>query len=77
MTTVLVVGIGAVGARAARQLVDTAGIERVLLADLDDERLTAVARALGRRAERIDYVSGSPLPAGVAAVATALPPGPD
>ena len=77
MTAALVAGVGAVGARAARQLVDTPGIERVLLADLDSARLTAVARALGRRSEAIDYVPGSPLPTDVAVVATALPPGAD
>ena len=77
MTTVLLVGVGAVGVRAARQLVDTPGVDRVLLADVDDERVAAVTRALGRRAEPIEYVPGSPLPDDVAAVATALPPGPD
>jgi hypothetical protein len=77
LTTVLQVGAGAVGARAARQLVDTPGIDRVLVADVDDRRLAAVGHALGRRAETVDYVPGSPLPDGVAAVATALPPGPD
>jgi hypothetical protein len=77
LTTILLVGVGAVGARAARQLVDTGGVERVLLADVDTERLALVARALGHRADAITYVPGSPLPDGVSAVASALPPGPD
>ena len=49
MTTALVVGVGAVGTRAARQLIDTPGIDRVLLADRDDEQLAEVARRVRRR----------------------------
>ena len=33
MTTVLLVGSGAVGRRAARQLAETDGVERILIAD--------------------------------------------
>jgi hypothetical protein len=77
LTTVLLVGVGAVGARAARQLVDTPGVERVLLADLDTARLALVARALGPQAEAVTYTPGSPFPEGVTAIASALPPGPD
>jgi hypothetical protein len=77
LTTILLVGTGAVGARAARQLIDTAGVDRVLLTDTDTERLAAAARALGRRAEAVTYIPGRPLPEGIAAVACALPPGPD
>lgn len=73
MTTVLLVGLGAVGARAARQLVDTTGVERILLADSDEQRGPTLARALGPAATAISYVPGSPLPEGVDAVATALP----
>ena len=49
MTTALVVGLGAVGTRAARQLIDTPGIDRLLLADRDDVQLAEVADAFGRR----------------------------
>ncbi len=77
MTTVLVVGVGAVGTRAARQLVDTPEVERVLLADRDRDQLMSVAAALGRDAQAIDFLPGDPIPSGVTAVATALPAGVD
>jgi len=44
--SVLLAGLGAVGTRAARQLVDTPGVERLLVADLDDRRAEAVASAI-------------------------------
>ena len=77
VTTALVVGVGAVGTRAARQLVDTPGIERVLLADRDVTQLREVADALGPDVQAIDFLPGDPLPAEVAVVATALPAGVD
>ena len=40
---VLVAGVGAVGTRAARQLVDTPGVVEVLLADTDGDRMAKVA----------------------------------
>jgi siroheme synthase (precorrin-2 oxidase/ferrochelatase) len=73
MATALVVGVGAVGTRAARQLIDTAGIDRVLLADRDTDHLTDVAHALGRDARAIDFAPGDPIPDDVDVVATALP----
>ena len=77
MTTVLVVGVGAVGTRAARQLVDTPAIDRVLLADRDGALAAEVATALGPDAQAVDFAPGDPIPADVNVVATALPSGAD
>ena len=46
MSTISVIGVGAVGARAARQLVNTDGVSRLLLGDSDGDRLDVVATAL-------------------------------
>lgn len=77
MTTILLAGLGAVGVRAARQLVDTSGVDRVLLAARSWERARRAAEALGQRADAVRLAAGEPLPAGVSAVATALPSDPD
>jgi len=53
MTRIAVLGVGAVGARVARQLLSTDGITEVVLRDEQTERLEAVARSLGDGA-RID-----------------------
>ena len=74
MTTVLLVGTGAVGVRAARQLVDTPGLERLLIAGRDSERVRTIVTALGPRSEGVSFAPGDALPADVTAVATALPP---
>jgi hypothetical protein len=73
VSTVLVVGLGEVGVRAARQLLDTPGIDRVLVAapDLDDAR--EVAAALHDGAEPVKLARGGPIPAGVDAIACAVP----
>ena len=42
-----VIGLGAVGARAARQLASTPTVDQVVLRDLDQTRLDEVARSLG------------------------------
>jgi hypothetical protein len=73
----LVVGVGAVGTRAARQLIDTPGIDRVLLADRADAHLAEIAAALGPDAQAVDFLPGDPLPTDVDVVATALPAGVD
>jgi hypothetical protein len=73
VTVALVVGVGAVGTRAARQLVDTPGIERLLVADRDDAQAKQVAEALGDKATTIDYAPGDAIPSGVDVVATAVP----
>jgi hypothetical protein len=77
VTTALVVGVGAVGTRAARQLVDTPGVDRVLLADTDPTRVDVVSTALGDTASASDYELGGRIPAGVDVVACALPTGLD
>jgi saccharopine dehydrogenase-like NADP-dependent oxidoreductase len=48
--SVAVIGIGAVGARTARQLVSTTDMGRVVLRDLDDRRVDGAARSLGSHA---------------------------
>jgi saccharopine dehydrogenase-like NADP-dependent oxidoreductase len=62
VSTVLVAGLGQVGVRAARQLLDTPGIERVLVAarDLSDAR--EAARSLHDGAEPIRLVPGDAFP---------------
>jgi hypothetical protein len=77
MTTALVVGVGAVGTRTARQLIDTPGIDQVLLADRDTEQLAEVANAFGPDARAIDFAPGDPIPTGVDVAVTALPAGVD
>ena len=73
MSTVLLVGAGAVGARCARQLVETPGIDRVLVCDREPGRAAEVTRAMGPLAEVLEWEPESPLPAGVDAIACALP----
>ncbi|MFS8586400.1 MAG: TetR family transcriptional regulator, partial [Acidimicrobiia bacterium] len=51
---VLVSGVGAVGARAARYLVADGATEQVLVHDTDRKRRDAVVRSLGERAQPID-----------------------
>ncbi len=77
MTTVLLVGVGAVGARAARQLVETPGVDRLLIADARPARVAEVAEAMGDKAEILDWQPGNALPAAVDAVACAVPAGDD
>ena len=77
MTVALVVGVGAVGSRAARQLVDTSAIDRVLVADRDAEQAKRVADALGSDAQAIEHEPGDPIPSELAVVVTALPSGID
>ena len=71
MTTVLLVGAGATGARAARQLVDTSGLARLLIADRDAERAESLASALGPIAATAEL--DRPFPDSVDAVALAVP----
>lgn len=73
---VAVVGLGAVGARVARQLLAGDEVERLHVADLDDVRARALAESLGPRARR----SALPTPDGdlraaVDVVVLASPPG--
>ncbi len=71
MTTLLLVGAGAVGRRAARTLVETDGVERLLVVDKDASRATQVAEVLGEEAEAVVWSPADPLPPGVTAVAVA------
>ena len=71
----MLVGSGAVGARAARQLTDTTGIDRVLIVERRRSHADVVAAAMGARAEVLEWTADSPVPDGVAAIACALPAG--
>ncbi|HYF45002.1 MAG TPA: Gfo/Idh/MocA family oxidoreductase, partial [Acidimicrobiales bacterium] len=51
---IAVVGVGATGARAARQLASTDTVESVLVADADPAQRRKVAELLGERAEASD-----------------------
>lgn len=75
MSTALLVGLGAVGVRAARQLVEVDGIDRLLLADRDVKHASRLASALGDAAEPLRFVPDDPLPSGVDVVACALAAG--
>lgn len=75
MTAVLLVGAGAVGARAARQLSDTAGVDRL---QLTDRRLAAaqrLAHVIGPRAEAVAWDPGVAVPEDVRAIACTVPAG--
>lgn len=48
--SVAVIGVGAVGARAARQLVSSTDVGPVVLRDVDDRRVDGAARSLGDQA---------------------------
>ena len=73
MSAVLLVGAGAVGARCARQLVETPGIDRLLVCDREPGRAAEIARAMGPLAAAQEWEPESPLPKGVDAIACALP----
>lgn len=72
MSRVLLVGLGDVGIRAARQLVETDGIDRVLLAGHRHRTVAELAESFGDRVEASEFRPGDPLP-DVDAVACALP----
>ncbi len=73
MSTVLVVGLGEVGVRTARQLIDTPGIDRVIVASRRLEHAREVASALHDGAEPLQLGRDDPLPPGIDAIASALP----
>lgn len=50
MTRILLLGGGAVGARAARQLVEAADVDEVVIADPDDSRREALVSSTGDKA---------------------------
>src|SRR4029079_5882795 len=51
VSSVLLVGTGQVGIRAARQLADTPGVTRLWVASRDGDRATELASIMGRIAE--------------------------
>ena len=73
MTSVLLVGAGAVGAAAGGELVRTPGIDEVLLAARRPKPVVGLAAMLGRTARASSFCAGDPLPDGVSVVATAVP----
>lgn len=73
MSRVLLTGLGAVGSYAVRQLVDTRGIESVMVADRRAERARSVAAAVGGRVEAGSWRPGDAIPPGVDVVASAVP----
>lgn len=77
MATVLLVGAGAVGVRAARQLLDTPHVERLLVADRHGRRARSMADSGGSRVEAVRLSTSDPIPPGVDVVAAAVPPGLD
>lgn len=75
--TVLLVGAGAVAGRTARQIVETPGVEQLLVASRRSEQAQALAAAMGPSASALDWAPGRPLPDAIDAVACALPGGLD
>ena len=71
-----VVGLGALGARAARQLASTPGVTEILLAEPDVAKRDAIAEVLGPVATAVDWAVGDDLPGGVADCDAALLAGP-
>lgn len=77
MTTTLVVGLGAVGARAARQLSESGGVQRVLVTDRRRGRADSVAAAIDGRVEATDWTVATDLPSEVDVLVCATPAGDD
>jgi len=71
--TVLVVGLGEVGVRAARQLIDTPGIDRVIVGARRLEHASDVAAALHDGAEPYRLGRDDPFPDDLDAIVTAIP----
>ena len=72
MTTVFLVGAGAVGRRAARQLAETDAVERILITDRSRGLADETAQAMGARAEALEWSPDRQLPTGVTVVASAI-----
>jgi hypothetical protein len=77
VTSVLIIGVGAVGDRAGRELAETPGIDRILIADRRRERAEGLRRHIGARASVVEWSPRHPIPAEVDVIACALPPGDD
>ena len=63
------VGVGAVGARVARQLLSSEGVDEVILRDGETGRLETIARSLGAGAHIDDGAYGTPIDAEVVVLA--------
>ncbi|HEX5586531.1 MAG TPA: hypothetical protein VFZ17_04435 [Acidimicrobiia bacterium] len=75
MTSVLIAGLGDVGVRTARQLLDTPGIDHVYVAARSQKHADTVASALHDGATPWELSHHDPVfPDGVDAIASALPP---
>jgi len=77
VTAVLLVGTGEVAVRAARQLLDTPGLDRLFVAGRDEGRAREIADALGPTMEAVPWpaVGDDGVPHGTDAVAVAVPAG--
>ncbi len=73
MKTVLVAGLGEVGVRAARQLIDTPGVDHVIVAARRLEHARDVAAALHDGAEPYQLGRDDPFPDDLDAIVTAIP----
>jgi len=73
VSAVLLVGTGQVGVRAARQLVDTPGLDRIWITSRDPSRAADLVEAMGERATVHPSTRGTrpALPDGVTGVAVA------
>ncbi len=71
MTTVLLAGAGAVGGRTARQLLDTPGLDQLLISARATEHARELARVLGSRATAVPL--DGELPVDIDGVAIAIP----
>ena len=70
LSTVAILGAGAVGARVARQIVNSDAVDKVILRDTSRERLARASRALGDRC-RVEHAPFTrPLEADAVVVAT-------
>ena len=74
LSTVAVLGAGAVGARVARQIVTSDSVDKVVLRDTSRERLARVSRVLGDRC-RVEHAPfTTPLEADAVVVASRVAP---
>jgi len=69
MTRIAVLGVGAVGARVARQLLSSEGVDEVLLRDDQTDRLATIAASLGDGAVVDSGSYGDPIAADVVVLA--------
>lgn len=73
MTVVALAGTGAVARRAARQLVESPGVTRLLVGGRHRRGLDNLVAALGPTAEAWSFRAGDPIPDNVDVVVSALP----